>query len=374
MPARTALEQWANTLRHALVPVGCVIAIGCGSSDDSSAGNGTAGAAGSAGSGSNTASGGSSSSGGSAGTTSSGGSAGTTSSGGSGGSSAGAGGQPNTGGGAGSGGGNTGGAAATQACPSPLPSDWIFCEDFENIPDTKKVFFEHNDDSGDLRVVSGEGSSGTHALEASFQKDEVEAGWVSVAFGRNPIVGSNKPHYRANEDFAEVWWRLRVKHEQGWPDVGPAKLMRATSFAKSNWGQAMIAHLWSSGVQLLGDPATCVTGGSVACNQYNDFANLKWLGQMKGTTPLFSKALSGQWHCVEGHVKLNTPGKTDGSFEFWIDGNLEKSRKDLNWRGTYTDYGVNLVSVENYWNSGAVQDLKRWFDDIAIAESRIGCG
>ncbi len=281
-----------------------------------------------------------------------------------------------TGGVAGSASGGSAGSGGTaqQGCPSPLPSDWIFCEDFENISDTKKVFFEHNDDNGDLKVVSGEGVSGTHALEASYQKGEVGAGWVSIAFGRNPIVGSGKPHYRATEDFTEVWWRLRVKHQQGWPDVGPAKLMRATSFAKSNWGQAMIAHLWSSGVQLLGDPATCVNGGSVACNKYNDFGNLKWLGQMKGTTPLFSKALSGKWQCVEGHVKLNTPGQKDGQFEFWINGNLEKSRKDLDWRGTYTQYGVNLISVENYWNSGAVQDLKRWFDDIAIAESRIGCG
>ncbi|MEZ4220643.1 MAG: hypothetical protein R3B13_06900 [Polyangiaceae bacterium] len=282
-----------------------------------------------------------------------------------------------SGGNAGNGGaaGSGGSAGSTQqACPSPLPSDWIFCEDFESVTDTKQVFFEHNDDDGDFKVVSGEGTSGTHALEASYQKGEVEAGWVSVAFGRNPIVGAGKPQYRATEDFSEVWWRLRVKHEQGWPDVGPAKLMRATSFAKSNWGQAMIAHLWSSGVQLLGDPASCVSGGSVACNQYNDFANLQWLGQMKGTTPLFSSALSGQWHCVEGHVKLNAPGQKDGQFEFWIDGNLENSRKDLDWRGTYSDYGVNLISVENYWNSGAVQDLKRWFDDIAIAQLRIGCG
>jgi hypothetical protein len=189
----------------------------------------------------------------------------------------------------------------------------------------------------------------------------------------NPITNAGSVDYRDTEDFQEIYWRLRVKHELGWPDVGPAKLTRATSFAYNNWGQAMIAHLWSQGVVLLGDPAGCVTNGTVDCMTYNDFPNLQWLGSFAGVTEIFSSAESGVWKCVEGHVALNTPGAADGVFEFWIDDNLEGSRSDLDWRGTWTDYGINLISVENYWNSGAVADLRRWIDDIAIAESRIGC-
>ncbi len=266
-----------------------------------------------------------------------------------------------------------GGVVGPVGCPDPMPSGWIFCEDFERGHVPADVFFEHNDNDGDFRVVDTDGHSGTHAMEALWQTAEVGAGWVSVAFGQNPMVYGGRPHYRTTEDFTEIYWRLEVKHEQGWPDVGPAKLSRATAFAYSDWGQAMIAHLWSSDLVLLGDPAGCVTGGTVSCHQYNDFANLDWLGQMPGTTELFSSALSGQWHCVEGHVRLNTPGQADGVFEFWIDDNLENSRTDLDWRGTWTDYGLNLVSVENYWNSGAVSQLRRWIDDIVVSEERIGC-
>jgi hypothetical protein len=270
-------------------------------------------------------------------------------------------------------GGTDGGVVVPQGCPDPLPADWIFCEDFEQGTAPADVFFEHNDNNGDFRVVDTDGHSGTHAMEALWQSSEVGAGWVSVAFGRNPMVYGGHPHYRTDEDFEEIYWRMEVKHQQGWPDVGPAKLSRATAFAYSDWGQAMIAHLWSSGLVLLGDPASCVNGGTVDCHTYNDFANLDWLGQMPGTTELFSSTLSGQWHCVEGHVRLNTPGQADGVFEFWIDGNLENSRSDLDWRSTWTDYGLNLVSFENYWNSGAVQELRRWFDDIVIATVPIGC-
>lgn len=332
---------------------------GCGSSDDDS---------------NHTASGGSTSTGG----TSSGG----TSSGGSGGSGTGGATTGGTGGGTGGsagsatgGSGGSGNGTGNGACPSPLPGDWIFCEDFESIGDTTAVFFEHEDNDGDFVVEQGEAASGTHAMHVGWQSGEVGAGYVNVGFGENPMIGSGKPHYRPTEKFDEIYWRVRVKHQSGWPDVGPAKLTRATMMTAGNWSQGMIAHLWSAGsdVVLLGDPASCVTGSSVNCTTYNDFANLDWLGQMPGTTPIFSSAESGKWMCVEGHVKLNTPGASDGVFEFWIDGVEQSSRSDLDWRGSYTEYGLNFVSWENYWNDGASAALERWFDDLAIATVPIGC-
>ena len=135
----------------------------------------------------------------------------------------------------------------------------------------------------------------------------------------------------------------------------------------------MIAHLWSKGDVLIGDPAGCVSGSSVRCSGYNDFSQLDWLGQMPGDTPIFSTEDSGRWRCVEGHVRLNTPGSSDGVFELWIDDALEARRTDLDWRGSYTSYGINAVFFENYWNEGSPVEQRRWFDDIAIATERIGC-
>lgn len=252
-------------------------------------------------------------------------------------------------------------------CPNPLPGDWIFCDDFE-APNVAARYFEFSDNAGDFRRVATQAASGSYSMEVVWQSGEVSAGGFKVTFGRNPI-GSQM---RSGEDFNEVYWRMRVKHQTGW--VGsPAKLSRATVFSASDWSQAMIAHLWSSGDVLLGDPASCVVGGAVQCSGYNDFANLDWLGQMPGTTPIFSTADAGQWRCVEGHLRLNTPGASDGVFEFWIDGNLESSRSNFDWRDTWTTYGINAVFFENYWNAGAGTELRRWFDDIAIATVPIGC-
>lgn len=277
----------------------------------------------------------------------------------------------------GSGDGGTGdGGGEVAGCPDPLPSGWIFCEDFEDLADPATRFFEYDDAGGDFVVVDDEGASGTHSMRTTYRQGQEGAGWISVAFGRNPIIYGGRPHYDQDADHDEIYWRLRLRMEPGWPDEGPHKVTRATAFAKDNWGQAMIAHLWSAGsdVTLLGDPAMCVTGSNVDCDTYNDFANLQWLGQMNGTTPLFSSGLAGQWHCIEGHVKLNDPGADNGVFEFWIDGNLENARQDLDWRGSWAEYGINLTSFENYWNGGPSQDLDRWMDDIVVATEPIGCG
>ena len=111
----------------------------------------------------------------------------------------------------------------------------------------------------------------------------------------------------------------------------------------------------------------------MACQGYNDFAHLQWLGIMDGKTPIFATSDAGKWRCVEAHARLNTPGNADGVFEFWIDGAPENARTDLDFRGTWDEYGLNAVFFENYWNEGSPVEQMRWFDDLAIATVPLGC-
>ncbi|HEX3988050.1 MAG TPA: hypothetical protein VHZ30_01385, partial [Verrucomicrobiae bacterium] len=106
--------------------------------------------------------------------------------------------------------------------------------------------------------------------------------------------------------------------------------------------------------------------------RYNDFDHLKWLGLRNGHTPIFSPAESGRWVCVESHIKLNKPGFSDGIFELWVDDQLEASRTNLDWQGTWSDYAINAVFLENYWNEGSVKRQARWFDNFVISTRPIG--
>ncbi|NIM94481.1 MAG: hypothetical protein GTO18_12335 [Anaerolineales bacterium] len=255
--------------------------------------------------------------------------------------------------------------------------EWIFCDDFE--VDAPMVgmgrYFEFDDDGGDFSRMESIGVNGSYGMRVLWQQGEVGAGSLKVAFGRNPNGYMNKTQIRPNEDFREVYYRMYLKMQDGWQG-NPGKLSRATIFpSSSDWSQAMIAHLWGGrGNALALDPVRCVDENSnVKCIGYNDFAHMDWLGLTHGTFPIFDTANSGNWYCVEAHVRLNDPGQSNGLQEFWIDGNLDARVDGLNFVRNFTDYGINAIFFENYWNSGSVQPQERYFDNIVISTEPVGC-
>jgi hypothetical protein len=120
------------------------------------------------------------------------------------------------------------------------------------------------------------------------------------------------------------------------------------------------------------DPATGIRNSVKITTRYNDFDHLTWLGLRNGQMPIFSADESGRWVCVESHVKLNQSGRSDGWFELWVDGRLEASRTNLDWHGTWSQYAINAVFLENYWNDGSIKRQSRWFDDFVISTRPIG--
>jgi hypothetical protein len=252
--------------------------------------------------------------------------------------------------------------------------EWIWCDDFDDGISMDDKYFEYDDDDGDHIPTSNEALSLPNSMQVIYQQGEVEAGGFKKSFGRTPIayIGGNSE--RTNEDFDEIYWRIYLKNELGW-EGSPAKLNRATIMAsEDNWAQAMIGHLWSSGDYLLMDPASGINSNSqLITTRYNDFENLIWLGNKPGTTPIFSTAESGKWFCIEGHVKLNTPGNSNGIQEFWINDNLEAGTYNLNWIKSWSGYGINSVFHANYWNDGAIKEQTRYFDNFVISTERIGC-
>ena len=259
-------------------------------------------------------------------------------------------------------------------CPDELPDGWIFCEDFEAVGDPSEVFFDYVDAEGNFAPSGEGGASGIGSMKAHYREGVEGAGFMSVSFGNNPINAADRPEYRDGDKFDEVYWRFRVKMQSGWPDAGPYNLSRISAFAQSDWGEAMVASLASddADVHLRASAASCVQNNEVECEGIDGDA-LVPLGTLSGNTPVFSAARAGQWQCVEAHVKLNTPGEADGVFEFWVDGELEAGRTGMDWRGTWADFGLNLLSIENFWVGGAPADLDRWFDDVVISTDPIGC-
>lgn len=272
-------------------------------------------------------------------------------------------------------------AAHAQPEPPSFCSEWrardpvLFCDDFESDGPLRapERYFEYGDAGGDFVPQDGVGVGGSRGMRALFREGAVGAGGMKLAFGRNPN-GYMRSAIRTDQDFREIFYRMDLRMEPGW--VGdPAKLSRATIFTEpDDWSQAMIAHLWGDGRgRLLVDPVRCVgPDDRPKCEGYNDFANMDWIGNRSGVTSIFATESSGRWFDVEAHVRLNDPGEANGVQEFWIDGRLEARREGLDFVRGYTDYGINAIFFENYWNDGSPREQARFFDNILVSTERIG--
>jgi hypothetical protein len=223
---------------------------------------------------------------------------------------------------------------------------WLWCDDFESNSRLESDYFDVNRADGRLAVVSDTAYAGTHSLRNAYVKGVEDSGSVKLSIGATPL----RPKILPDHKFDELYWRFYLKTSDNW--IGqPLKLTRATIVTATNWSQAAIGHLWDDhGLGLGLDPASGVVGGAVVTTHWNDFDHLRWLGKADGQLQIYAPANRGTWFCVEVHLKLNTPGRSGGVFEFWVD-NAPQARKDeLNWRGTYTGYGINVLTLEGWIN------------------------
>ncbi len=252
---------------------------------------------------------------------------------------------------------------------------WLFCDDFEDgTPLVREGrYFEVPDDGGEFVPMAETGLGGSTAMRALWQVGEVDAGNLKLGFGRNPSGYMNRGIHE-DQDFREIYYRMYLRLEEGWQG-NPAKLSRATVFVASDWSQGMIAHVWNGPDVRLGlDPVRCVgDDDQPACVGYNDFDNMDWLGFQPGATPIFEPAQADRWFCIETHVRLNDPDASNGLQEIWIDGELDARAENLNFVRGYTDYALNGIFFENYWNGGSPREQERYFDNIVVSTQRIGC-
>ncbi len=257
-------------------------------------------------------------------------------------------------------------------CTQPKPA-WIWCDDFEQDRLKRYSDFGSRDS---FERLPGVGYGGSHGMRAHFDTGQVNAGFLHVRFGKVPA-----PDFRPVDDgrtiYRDIYWRVFVKYSPRWIGGGGNKMSRAQSLASQDWAQAMIAHVWSPDDPLDNlwlEPASGVGfRGRLLTEYYNDFANLDFVGRTWSKTPLFDSEHIGRWYCVEARARLNDPGRGNGAFELWINDRPEARLSGLGWMGRFTEYGINAVYIENYWNSGSPQPQDRYFDNFVISTERIGC-
>ncbi len=229
---------------------------------------------------------------------------------------------------------------------------WIWCDDFE--VDRLSSYFEYDIRHGRFVREAGSGVGASTGMRAEYLPGDPHGGSLHLAFGKTPSEYM-RPVDEGTAKYRDIYWRFDLRLQPGWTGGGADKLTRATILSSDRFAQAAIGHLWSGGLpgsdpeRLYLDPASGTDEfGALRTTTYNDFPRLRWLGAAGGQTALFSPANIGKWFCIEVHMKLNSRDAEDGVFEFWMDGRLEAQRTNVNWIGSYHEYGINAVYLEQY--------------------------
>lgn len=254
-------------------------------------------------------------------------------------------------------------------------SNVIMSDNFSSGTISNSIYYSGYTTNNSLSVVNTNTFGGqAYALKAAYAagSGEQDPGGIAVFFGRNPVTSQ----FSSSTDFTTVYVRMYVYDDT--PGVNYCKLSRASIFAASNWEQAAVAHTW--GVldtnYITIDPASGVSGSTVVTTGWNDTSHFTWLGAKLGTIPLYGSSMAGQWHCVEYMMQLNTAGSSNGIQTVWIDGVQDVSETGLNFRGSYTSYGINVVSIDFSKNSTSNSSdkvaLNRWVDNLVISTAPIG--
>ncbi len=89
----------------------------------------------------------------------------------------------------------------------------------------------------------------------------------------------------------------------------------------------------------------------------------------------------GRWMCWEVHLKMNTPGQSDGVAEFYLDGQRLLNATGLNQIGNGTTPGSDNRFQHVNWMSNVGGNSNLWpggsnywmVDDVAVGTERVGC-
>lgn len=85
----------------------------------------------------------------------------------------------------------------------------------------------------------------------------------------------------------------------------------------------------------------------------------------------------GRWHCIEGQVKMNTPGSNDGLIRGWLDGTQRFSKGNVQFRRADED----AIGVRHMWHNvyfggswPTPNPLSLQYDEVVVSTGgRVGC-
>lgn len=263
--------------------------------------------------------------------------------------------------------------AGTQGAPISEPAltlrdDLVFFEDFEG-----RNWTGHWSQAGNANNTELVGAP--EAFAPAGQQS------LKIRVNANDHYGASLT-YKCNRmpggEPEELYFRYYLKFDADWNCQGGKLPGFGGTYGRAGWGGRPVngSDGWSSRGQF-----GRVRGDTVPIGWYCYHADMRgrygsawdWQQQNRGYLK------KGVWYCVEGYVKLNTPGqqgqrgRNDGILRGWVNGQPAFEKTDIRFRD------VPALKIENVWfnvyNGGTWtydKDCHLYIDNVVIARNYIG--
>ena len=84
----------------------------------------------------------------------------------------------------------------------------------------------------------------------------------------------------------------------------------------------------------------------------------------------------GEWYCIQGYIRLNTPGEHDGIIRIWVDRELAAEKTDYAFRRSAEDHiGINWFWFDVYFGGKRTPstDQSVTIDELTISDQKTAC-
>lgn len=230
----------------------------------------------------------------------------------------------------------------------------------------------------DARVQAAAPDNRTDALEMTFGRDGSR--WGMDVRSSFEALGLERRD--------QVWFSYDVWFEEGFEFRGDGKLGGLAGavpgldpFAVSSGGSFdersfSVRAVWTRDrglVMYLYAPHAA--GKEISDRQNYGFAIVEPFRDAQGDTT--GVLQTGRWHRVEHHVRLNTPGRRDGTYELWLDGHRGIALDDVEYRAAGRDDLLIDQLFMSWFFGGPQEDFPSrrstaWTDDWVLSESVLG--
>jgi len=236
------------------------------------------------------------------------------------------------------------------------PDSVLFCDDFE---DGTLGFWadDLNAQGGSLHVSSNDPLAGTFFARMSHAAGTASTAWMAHFFADHPLLSGT------GSKETDLYAQLQVRFSSVAALASDTTKLTITA-AFDSWTAGYPGpNSWSPFYTTL----FASTDGTLNMETHSKTSGASVWRQYPQNLGSPVTVQDNQWHSIQYHLKLNTPGASDGVLEYWVDGEQKAAYSDVNFRDSNTQFGWNHLMLSPHQDPVTLSHSQDW--DLVVTST-----